>query len=47
MTWKKSSDGKSISINQNFPFRYATDKKQRLKAEIEKALEHKREKQPG
>lgn len=31
-----------LFFNENFPFRYATDKKQRLKAEIEKALEHKR-----
>lgn len=32
---------KIIKFNKNFLLKYATDKKQRLQAEIEKALEHK------
>ncbi|MFA4855220.1 MAG: hypothetical protein WC634_01360 [archaeon] len=33
---------RALFFNENFPFRYATGKKQRMKAEIEKALECKR-----
>lgn len=34
-----------LFFNESFAFRYATEKKQRMKAVIEKALEYKREKQ--
>ena len=41
----RTTFGNVLFFNENFPFRYAIGKKQRMKTAIEKALEYKKEKQ--